>query len=118
MKTNYTLFKRVRGVVALAVALLPYASMAQTLQNPAKVPDFQSFIAAFLKAVVQISLPILTLFIVYSGFLFVTAHGNEGKLEKAKHNFMYVILGSILILGAWVLATLIAATATQVLGSS
>ncbi|MDR3571561.1 MAG: pilin [Candidatus Pacebacteria bacterium] len=104
---------------AAFVALSPLVAFAdQTLSNPAKVPDLQTFIADFLKAVVQISLPILTLFIVYSGFLFVFARGNEEKLGKAKQNFMYVILGAILILGAWVLATLIASTANQVLGGS
>ena len=118
-----TISRRIRtvyGAGALAVALFPFAVFAQsqTLTNPAKTPDFQTFIANFLKAVVQISLPILTLFIVYSGFMFVTARGNENKLSEAKKNFMWVILGAILILGAWVLATLIASTANQVLGSS
>lgn len=105
---------------ALVLALLPVSAFAQnqTLRNPANVPDFQTFIANFLKAIVEISLPILTLFIVYAGFMFVMARGNEEALAKAKHNFMYVILGAILILGAWVLATLIASTATQVLGGS
>ena len=107
------------ALTTVASALFPLAAFAQsTLKDPASATDFQTFIASFLKAIVQISLPILTLFIVYSGFLFVTARGNEGKLTKAKENFLWVILGAILILGAWVLATLLAATATQVLGSS
>lgn len=112
--------RNIGGAAALCVALFPFAVFAQsqTLKNPANVSDFQTFIANFLKAIVQISLPILTLFIVYSGFMFVTARGNEHKLSEAKTNFMYVILGAILILGAWVLATLIASTANQVLGSS
>ena len=105
---------------ALLLPLLTFAQN-QTLQNPvqgAGIVSVQGFIAAFLKAVVQISLPILTLFIVYSGFMFVMARGNEQKLSDAKKNFFYVILGAILILGAWVLSTLIAATASQVLGGS
>lgn len=120
MKTFYQTIRKIRALGPLALTLFPLVTLAQnqTLKNPANVQDFQTFIANFLKAVVEISLPILTLFIVYSGFMFVTARGNEKKLEDAKHNFLYVILGSILILGAWVLATLIAATATQVLGTS
>jgi len=111
--------KRIVAVVALAAALAPFAVFAQnqTLSNPAKDVSLEGFISDFLKAIVEISLPILTLFIVYAGFMFVTARGNEEKLKKAKSNFLYVILGAILILGAWVLATLIASTATQVLGS-
>lgn len=119
-------FEKAIAAATLAAALAPYAVFAQvnpestgaTLNNPANVPDIQTFIANVLKAVVEISLPILTLFIVYSGFLFVTARGNAEKIKHARENFMYVILGAILILGAWVLATLIASTATQVLGTS
>ena len=104
---------------ALFALLIPIFVLAQsTFSNPASIPDFQTFIADFLKAVVQISLPILTLFIVYAGFKFVFARGKPEGISEAKKNFLYVILGGILILGAWVLATLIASTATQVLGGS
>jgi hypothetical protein len=109
------------ALVALSATLTPLSGVAfaQTLNNPtsgAGINNIQDFIAAFLKAVVQISLPILTLFIVYAGFKFVFARGNSGRLEEAKKNILYVVLGAILILGAWVLATLISSTATQVLG--
>jgi hypothetical protein len=104
---------------AFATALAPFVAYAQsTFKNPASAPDFQTFIADFLKAIVQISLPILTLFIVYAGFKFVFARGKPEGIKEAKQNLLYVILGAILILGAWVLATLIASTATQVLGGS
>jgi|SRR5665213_2195814 len=102
----------------VAAVFLPVLVFAQTtFQNPAKDATFQAFIGDFLKAIVQISLPILTLFIVYAGFKFVFARGKPERITEAKKNFLYVILGAILILGAWVLATLIASTATQVLGS-
>ena len=64
----------------------------------------------------MIALPILTLFIVYSGFKFISAQGNSSKLEEAKKNFMYVIIGSLLILGAWVVATLVGGTVNQLTG--
>jgi hypothetical protein len=112
--------RSIRSAGFFAPVLFPALAFAQnqTLGNPANVSNIQTFIANFLKAVVEISLPILTLYIVYAGFKFVFARGNEHRLEEAKRNFLYVILGAILILGAWVLATLIAATATQVLGTS
>lgn len=124
-----TFAKKIRSIgMTVAFTLLPVVVFAQStvgggnsgyLNNPtagANINNVQDFIAAFLKAVVQISLPILTLFIVYAGFLFVTARGNPEKLRKARENFLYVIIGAILILGAWVLATLISSTASQVLG--
>src|SRR5262245_52544398 len=48
-----------------------------------------NFIAGALKALVIVALPIISLFIVYSGFLFVAARGNEAKLSEAKQNFVF-----------------------------
>ncbi|MBI5645029.1 hypothetical protein HY970_02915 [Candidatus Kaiserbacteria bacterium] len=86
------------------------------LQNPVRYPDITQFLAGALRVMVMIALPIISLFIVYSGFLFVAARGNEGKLTEAKQNFVYVIIGATLILGAWVLATLIGGTVSQLTG--
>ena len=117
------MFNRVQHIVRAGmfavVALLLNVSVAAAdagLQNPLKFNDIQSFIAGALKALVIIALPIITLFIVISGFMFVAARGNESKLTEAKKNFFFVILGAILILGAWVLATLIGGTVSQVVG--
>lgn len=93
-------------------------AFAAGLENPLKFNDIQSFIAGALKTLVVVALPIITLFIVISGFMFVFARGNQEKLSKAKMNFVYVIIGAILILGAWVLATLIGGTISQVVGTS
>ncbi len=103
------------GVATLALIVLeiPTISAAEGLQNPLNFNDIQSFIAGALKVLVIVALPIITLFIVISGFMFVLARGNESKLTEAKKNFVYVIIGALLILGAWVLATLIGGTVTQ-----
>ena len=85
--------------------------------NPA-FSSIPTFISAALKALVRISLPIVTVFIVYSGFLFVSARGNQEKLSAAKNNFLYVMVGALLILGAWVIANLIAGTVTQLTGNT
>ena len=92
------------------------AAYAQ-LENPLKVSSIAEFIATALKVLVVVALPIITLFIVISGFMFVLARGNESKLTEAKKNFVYVIIGALLILGAWVIATLIGGTVSQLVGS-
>ncbi len=91
------------------------AAVGGVLESPlnAAFSSLPGFIEGTLKALVMIALPILTLFIVYSGFLFISAQGNSSKLEEAKKNFAYVIIGAILILGAWVIATLIGGTVSQ-----
>ena len=109
---------RTRAALLMAVLFGWQIAHAQStgLQNPLKSQDIPSFIAGALKALVIVALPIITLFIVIAGFMFVFARGNEHKLGEAKKNFVYVIIGAILILGAWVLATLIGGTVTQVVG--
>ena len=101
----------------MLLAVLP-AYAADGIQSPLKpeVSSIPGFIEAALKALVMIALPILTLFIVYSGFKFISAQGNSSKLEEAKKNFLYVIIGALLILGAWVVATLVGGTINQLTG--
>ena len=104
------------SIAAFALLMLPvstYASSHTGLKNPVIFPDIARFIEGALRALVTIALPIVAFFIVYSGFLFVKARGNPGELGKAKENFKWVILGSALILGSWVLATMIASTVGQ-----
>jgi len=103
-------------LLASSVYLLSFEStVAAELKSPlsAEFNSISSFIAGALKILVMVSLPIISLFIVYSGFLFVAAQGSEEGLSKAKENFKYVIIGAILILGAWVIATLIGGTVTE-----
>ena len=76
-----------------------------------------TFIAGALKVMVQVALPIIALFMMYAGFKFVTARGNSEQINSAKDNFVAVIIGAILILGAWVIATLIGGTITQIAGN-
>ncbi|OGG58042.1 hypothetical protein A2853_00930 [Candidatus Kaiserbacteria bacterium RIFCSPHIGHO2_01_FULL_55_17] len=101
------------------VAFVSVAHAQTGLNNPlnSQFSSIPLFIAGALKALALIALPIITLFLVISGFLFITAQGNEQKLATAKKNFFYVIIGALLILGAWIIATLIAGTVTQLTGS-
>ena len=39
--------------------------------------------------------------VVYAGFLYITAFGEEGKVESAKKILMWVVIGIIMILGAF-----------------
>ena len=104
-----------------AIIFVAKVGFAQStgLENPlnSDLSTIPAFIAGALKVLVIVALPIIALFIVISGFMFVLARGDPGKLTKAKENFVYVIIGALLILGAWVIATLIGGTVTQLVGN-
>jgi len=75
----------------------------------------ERFIEGVLQAVIMIALPIIVAFMVYAGFKYIFAQGNSTKITDAHRNFGWLIAGTILILSAWVLATLIGGTVTQIL---
>ena len=106
--------------VMLISALPVYAAETGGFTNPLKseYSTVSGFIAGALRAMVMVALPVLALFIVFSGFKFIAAQGNPQKLGEAKMNFVYVILGALLILGAWIIATLIGGTVSQLTGTS
>jgi len=91
----------------------PGAGGSIKLENPLAFNSIGEFVAGALQALVVIALPIVGFFILLSGFLFISARGNKDQLAKAKTNFMWVIAGAILILGAWALAQLIEGTVNQ-----
>lgn len=119
MNTRNTLAPILAALPLLFIASFALAacSAGETgLCNPLSFGSIQDFVAGALKVLVMIALPIIGFFIVFSGFQFIAAQGNEGKLTTAKKNFVYVIIGAGLVLGAWVLATLLGATVSQLVG--
>jgi cytochrome b561 len=92
---------------------LVFAVGEGSLQNPLAFDSIAEFVSKALQALVVIALPIVGFFILLSGFLFISARGNQEKLSRAKTNFMWVIAGAILILGAWALSQLIGGTIEQ-----
>ncbi len=78
--------------------------------NPINVDNLNAFIKAILEGALKIGIPIIALAIIYSGFLFVKARGNEKELETAKKALLYTVIGAALLLGAWALAQLISET--------
>lgn len=84
------------------------------LQNPLtginSIPDF---IIALIKIAISIGTWVAVLFIIYSGFLFIKARGNPKDLEHAKSTFLWTIIGTAILLGAYVIANAISGTINQ-----
>ena len=75
-----------------------------TIQNWLNVGTIPLFLSALFEDIAKIGVVVLAFYIVYTGFLFVSAQGNEQALQKAKESLKWVLLGGALILGAWVLS--------------
>lgn len=83
------------------------------LDNPIAINSIQEFMRKALEIVVQVGFPIIVLALVYTGFLFVKAQGNEDELKIAKKSFFWTVVGAIVILGAWVITTALSGTVDQ-----
>lgn len=88
-----------------------------TLQDPLGVKNFCDLVKTLLDIVLAIGIPVAVLFLVWAGFKFILARGNQNELGIAKKNFMFVIIGIAVFLGAWTLAMVISTT-IQSLGSN
>jgi hypothetical protein len=82
--------------------------------NPIKSESLQCLLSDILKIVVNIGAVVAVFFFIYSGFLFVTAQGNPAQITKARNAFVATVIGTTLLLGAWVLAQVIAGTISTI----
>lgn len=68
--------------------------------------------------VLPIGALIAVLYIMYAGFLMVTARGDEGQLKEAKSAFTNAAIGTAILLGSWVIAEVIQTTINSLTSSS
>jgi len=81
--------------------------------NPIDATNIYELIYAVLDVVIKLGAVVVVFFLVYSGFLFVTAQGNEDKISKAKGAFLWTVVGAIVLLGAFTLSEIVCNTANQ-----
>lgn len=97
------------SILSFSLLLFPLISFAQaggsvTVPNPIAVGTIPEFLSALFRIVAEIGAVVLAFYIIYTGFLFVSAQGNESALQKAKESLKWVLIGGAIILGAWVLS--------------
>lgn len=95
----------------------PGGGSAPKLPNPLanNVDSVSEFVQAVLTNIVlPIGAVVVVFFIIYSGYLFVTAGGNEDKISDAKNTFKWVVIGSAILLGSWAIAKAVQETVCQI----
>jgi hypothetical protein len=111
--------KNLFGYVLSIFLFLPIFAFAQTA-TPGKIfPNpfgngITNLSDLLLKITNDIILPIgavvVVVMVIYAGFLFVTAQGNETKITNAKRAVTYAVIGAVILLGSWVIANVIKET--------
>lgn len=71
--------------------------------NPIKATNLQTFLLQVVDILLVFALPIIILFIMYAGYLFVIAQGNPSKIEEARSALLWAVIGGVIVLGASVI---------------
>ena len=100
-----------------ALVMLPTLALAAngfTFDNPLgnNAYSIDQIVVKIVDFVLKIASVVVVLFIIYSGFLFVSAQGKQDKIKAAKDTFFWAIIGALIILGAKVLAGIVCSTAS------
>ena len=107
-----SMFKKIRYYVLFAGLFLALKAAAecpdgQIICNPLEAKSFAEIVDKLADLIIQIGTPLATVFLIYSGLLFVSARGNEKQLESAKETFKWTIIGTALIIGGAAIASAI-----------
>lgn len=100
--------------VALSLVLIPVVVGAASFSNPLASKFIVDMLRGFVLAVIYVGTPILAVFIVWTGFLFVAALGNPEGLSKAKKMAVRVAGFGTLLLGLWAIIRIVGNTLSGV----
>lgn len=93
-------------------------SSKTTGPSSVSLPDFMGVksVSGLIVKIIDFLIPLATVFavfmLIWAGFLFVTAQGNQTKLDAAKKNFLWTIAGIAVIMASQAIVTYI----TDILG--
>ena len=82
------------------------------ISNPFKGGDtLPDIITAVLNNIIEpIAAVVVVIMIIYSGFKYITAEGNPGKIKEANQGLLGVLIGTLILLGAGAISTAITGT--------
>ena len=75
--------------------------------NISKSESIKDLIIGWIKFLLPLSALLAVIGIIWSGFLYITAFGDDGQTEKAKKIIFYVVIGIVLMLGAYAIVNTI-----------
>ena len=97
----------------LSVLYIPHAVFADegVLINWIKSKTIPEFLLKIIDILLVFALPLIILYIMYAGYLFVTAQGNPGKVTEARTALLWAVVGGVIVLGAKIIVDVIQGTA-------
>lgn len=88
----------------LNIALLSAARAGDEFDNPVESGTFGVLITKLAAIITQVVLPLVILFLILAGAMFVFGRGNPQQITRAKTIFWWTVIGAAIIVGAWAIA--------------
>lgn len=84
-------------------------------ENPLTVDSLMELLRIVLNDIIlPIGVIVVALAIIWSGYLFVSAGGNEQQISKARTTFTWTMVGAAILLGSWAITQAIESTICQI----
>jgi len=88
------------------------------LAASADVSKIQTFIQSVIQVLVTLAGLISAGFFVWGGIGYITSSGDPEKLDRSKKTIVYSAIGLVIVLGAFMLSTIVTQLATGAFGGS
>ncbi len=97
------------SIVAFIVApIITLAQGTKQLNNPlGGFSTIDGLLVAVLNVVIIVAMPIVALYIIYAGFMYVAARGNPEKTQEASRALTFGVIGGVIIVGAIAILTMV-----------
>ena len=95
-----------RGRVLSIFMSVPAANAAENIPNPITADNFPCLVKALSEAAITIVVPIAIVAIIWAGLKFIIAgaQGNEAGIKQARTMLFWIVIGTAVVVGSFVLA--------------
>jgi hypothetical protein len=107
---SYVIISGVQYFVRFNSAIQPGQATPGFFQNPLGDADLMSFVTNTAKSFLGIIGTATVLYIILSGFRYVTAAGNEEQIKKAREGLTWAIFGLVSVVFSYIIVTVIVNT--------
>ena len=86
--------------------------------NDGTAPDAKDLVADIIRTVLSYLGLLMTIIILWAGFRWMTAGGDEKKVETAKSHLRSAVIGAIVIIAAWMITFFVVDTTRKAITNS
>jgi uncharacterized membrane protein len=110
-------YNKLRQCVLWIIVMAPIYTTHSVFADATGVSQVESFMQSVIQVLAGLAGIVATVFIMIGGFGYMTSSGNPMRLEKAKRTLLHSGIGLVIVIGAFVISSIITSLATKAFGS-